>query len=112
MDRRFPYRYTIEGYTIDELSQIFKKFVMDAKWALEDNILTANLFSDKELFKFYGGDIRTFFEKCKEVHGERAIMLPKDKWRILSEIDIKEGFEAYKSDKDLKKAHNFSHMYT
>ena len=111
MDRRFPYRYTIDGYTADELLQMFKKFVTDVRWSLEENAITSDFFSNKELFKFYGGDVRTFFEKCKELHAERAVMLPKDKWKILSKIDIKDGFEAYKSDKDLKNNNNISHLY-
>jgi hypothetical protein len=106
MDRRFPYRYVIEGYNANELLQIFQKFVKESHWSLEEDAISSSIFSQKELFKFYGGDVRTFFEKCKEIHSERAVMIPKESWKTLSKTDINEGFEAYKTDRDLNNRWN------
>jgi SpoVK/Ycf46/Vps4 family AAA+-type ATPase len=89
MNRRFPYRYTIEGYSAPELLLMFKKFVSDSKWQLEDGCVEAGTFSDKEAFKYSGGDVRTFWEKVR--------------WKIITKRDIQLGYEGYKKERDVTK---------
>lgn len=111
MDRRFTYRYTIESYTPNELLEIFKKDVNDGGWLLDTDAINVEIFQNKDLFKYYGGDIRTLFEKCKECHSERAITLPKNRWKILSKLDVRNGLNAYKSDRQLNNISNNYLMY-
>lgn len=113
LDRRFPFRYTIEGYSPEELLQIYRKFAREAGWVVLEDALDVSIFIDKEKFKFFGGDVRTFFEKCKEVHAERAVMLEKDQWRALSRVDVTEGYQAFlKTSTDRKgKSEPPPHMY-
>lgn len=96
LERRFSYRHVLEGYNASEMLQMFKKFVNESKWKLDINAISDTIFSDKDMFKNYGGDVRTLFEKCKEVNSDRAITLPKNEWKILSKVDIEIGFECYK----------------
>jgi SpoVK/Ycf46/Vps4 family AAA+-type ATPase len=38
LKRRFPFKYSIEGYTSDEMYNIFMKMVHDIKWNMNNNI--------------------------------------------------------------------------
>lgn len=112
LQSRFSLRYTIDDYNPKELSQIFQRFVQSSSWYISDYIPVDSYFTNKCLFPSLGRDIRTFLEKCKEVHSERALLLPREQWKLLSKEDIDEGFRSYKTDRDVaNEGVSFSRIY-
>jgi len=55
--RRFMWHFECEGYTIDELFEVFKKQLHDKGWSLRDERECLNIFRQNgDAFPFYGGD--------------------------------------------------------
>jgi len=112
LERRFTHRFTIDGYNEYEMCKIFKKFVNEENWKLAPNAIKPSFFSDhKESFPYYGGDIKTLFDKCKVVHSRKFVFLEKLQWKTLTKKDIKEGFKSYLSERQVKKDENPSHHH-
>ena len=99
--RRFPFVYTIEKYTAEELCQIFKKMVNDMGWSADQ--IPIKFFEDNyKLFTNMGGDIETLFFMTKIEHGKRVLFKPEDKKKINNQ-DLENAFKIFKINKDLKK---------
>ena len=62
MSRRFPHRFDIDKYSSDELRLIFFKIVEETAWNIENKEeIPVDFFeSNKDLFKYNGGDMLTF----------------------------------------------------
>lgn len=105
LERRFPYRFTIESYDYIEMKEIFKKFVKDENYSLMLNETELDKFFklNKENFPCFGGDIKTFLDKCKIYHFRRMILLDKKMWKIITMEDINEGIKSYLDERDIKK---------
>jgi len=103
LERRFPYRYTIENYNADELCEIFAKFVTKSDWTLAtDQTITASFFqSHLKSFPGFGGDVKVFFDNCKIAHARRTFILPPKHWKKLTAADIQAGFALYNENKEL-----------
>ncbi len=109
LKRRFTFRYEIEGYSGDELREIFESKLSSDKWKLEfketeknedKNKQYENFFKkNKDNFPNYGGDIETLFLKCKIAHSKRIIFEKEDKKRILNMEDIENGFKTFLMDR-------------
>jgi SpoVK/Ycf46/Vps4 family AAA+-type ATPase len=85
--RRFPFVYTIEKYTANELCQIFKKMVNDMGWNAD--AVPLKFFEDNyKLFTNMGGDIETLFFMTKIEHGKRVLFKPEEKKKINNEKNI------------------------
>ena len=76
LERRFPWKYTLESYSVEELWDIFCKIVHDHNWNI-DKILLDNfseikhLFEkNKDLFTNNGGDMELLFQKAKLIHSK------------------------------------------
>ena len=111
--RRFPFKYTINGYTEQELVQIFEKQASKAGYTISKDTVTADLFKDKKLFEFYGGDTENYFNCCRIIHDKRMfahISVNKE----LTKVDIEKGLALYKKHKGQKEVDNgvWRHMYT
>lgn len=103
LERRFPFRYTISGYSPAELLQIFHKFVSEHEWVAEPDSITVDFFqTNKEYFPHYGGDIAVFFDMCKMAHARRTFILPPENWKRLNGTDIQTGLDLYKKSKQLE----------
>jgi SpoVK/Ycf46/Vps4 family AAA+-type ATPase len=99
--RRFPFVYTIEKYTADELCQIFKKMVSDMGWNADE--VSGNFFEENyKLFTNMGGDIETLFFMTKIEHGKRVLFKPEDRKKINLQ-DLGNAFKIFKLNKELKK---------
>jgi SpoVK/Ycf46/Vps4 family AAA+-type ATPase len=99
--RRFPFVYTIEKYTGDELCQIFKKMVNEMGW---DNAKIENKFFEDN-YKYFdnmGGDMETLLFMTKIEHGKRVLFKPEEKKKI-SIVDMDNALKQFKLNKDLKK---------
>lgn len=106
LERRFTYKYTINGYSSKEMSLIFKSFIDKEGWSILDKTLCKieQLFSEHEdCFPFYGGDIKTLFDKCKINHMRKLVILDKKFWKILTYEDITEGFDLYLGQREVIK---------
>lgn len=104
LPRRFPYRYTIEGYNPNELLLIFQKFINDSDgWSLAspEVVDTAFFQTNKDAFPCYGGDLKVFFDNCKIAHARRTFILTPENWKKLTREDINKGFESYHMNKEL-----------
>jgi AAA+ superfamily predicted ATPase len=109
LERRFPWRYSIKGYSKEELKLIFEKIVAEHGWSSEITLKFFENHMDK--FKNFGGDMENLFHKSKLAHSMRALSLdPKDKKKITME-DIKLGFEFFIEEEEEKINHNWI-MYT
>ena len=100
--RRFPFVYTIEKYTADELCQIFKKMVTDMGWNA-DNVPSKFFEDNYKLFTNMGGDIETLFFMTKIEHGKRVLFKPEEKKKINIQ-DLENAFKIFKLNKESKKS--------
>lgn len=100
--RRFPFVYTIEKYTADELCQIFKKMVLDMDWNADQ--VPLKFFEDNyKLFTNMGGDIETLFFMTKIEHGKRVLFKPDEKKKINIQ-DLENAFKIFKANKESMKS--------
>jgi len=114
LKRRFTNKYTIEGYSGEEMAEIFLKFIKDSSWSveIEKEKLIEFFIEHKNSFPYYGGDIKTLVDKCKIIHSRKVVMLDKNLWQKLNEKDIKEGFISYLEERQVKKEDkNPSHLH-
>ena len=74
LKRRFPFKFTIEGYTFIELMKIFIQKVYKLGLKIDSDIDVETFFKDNyKEFKFFGGDIDTFLENIKYANSRRNI---------------------------------------
>ncbi len=105
LERRFPFRYTIEEYKPKELTRIFEYQVEQNKWNVTEEALTRLtqlIEGSNDLFKNFGGDTENLFFMCKTARYVRLfgqiIHKNKEKYRIELE-DINNGFIEYEKVK-------------
>jgi SpoVK/Ycf46/Vps4 family AAA+-type ATPase len=76
LERRFPWRFAIDPYTPDELTQIFKTQINECGWKLEsdvtDKFITDLIRINKECFSGNGGDTRNLIDRCKIINARRV----------------------------------------
>jgi len=100
LERRFPFRFSIDGYTPEQLKLIFQKMVTDIEWKYED--IPVDFFEkNKEYFKYYGGDIETLLQMTKITHAKRVFCLDKDKKKVITHEDVKAGLEMFKGNNEV-----------
>lgn len=74
LKRRFPFKFTIMGYTYQELMKIFIQKVYKLKIKIDADIDVETFFKvNYKEFKFFGGDIDTFLQNIKYAHSRRNI---------------------------------------
>jgi hypothetical protein len=103
LKRRFPFKYTIDGYSSTELKDIYHKKLSDINWSLDKDVtdkFLCKFFSDnKEEFKNYGGDIENFILNSKFTHSKRVFNSHPYKRKILNKDDFESAFERFKKNK-------------
>ena len=108
LNRRFPFRYTIDNYNHEELAKIFIKMVgeinLNLSWSV--NISEIELISffkeNYEFFPNFGGDIETFLLSVKIQHGIRVFCLDeKFKKKIILD-DLNNALKVYKLNRQIK----------
>ncbi len=110
LNRRFPFRYTIESYTPEELAQIFCKMVKeintnpDNSWSVDITNSKLNDFfkSNSQLFPNFGGDIESFLLSVKIQHGIRVFCLPSECKRKITYEDLENALKIYRVNKEIK----------
>lgn len=99
--RRFPFVYTIEKYTPEELCEIFKKMVKEIGWNSEE--IPEKFFKDNyECFENQGGDIEVLMLMTKIESAKRTLFVPEERKKINLK-DIEKSFKQFRINKDLKK---------
>jgi hypothetical protein len=116
LERRFPYRFTIEPYTPAEMCEIFRVIVEREGWKIDGGgggVLppstspsTSFFTANQQYFKFMGGDIEVFFQKCKIAHVSRIFGIHGAPVRILNAEDIDAGMELFKSNPNVSNRNN------
>ncbi len=103
LKRRFPFKYTIEGYTPEEIKNIYMKKLNDIKWKLDENVddkyLTSFFTKHKDNFKNFGGDIENFLLNSKFVHSKRVFKEHPSKRKKLNIADFESAFERFENNK-------------
>jgi len=108
LNRRFPFRYTIESYSHEELAQIFIKMVneinqeINCQWIVNiSSELLNNFFKENyKYFPNFGGDVETFLLNVKIQHGIRVFCLPIDTKKKLVLDDLNTAIKIYKLNKE------------
>jgi hypothetical protein len=97
LKRRFSFKYTITGYSHDELADIFLTKVNGADWeyvGTKDDLNTFFKKNEKE-FPRFGGDIETLFLKTKITHARRIFFKNDLDRKKITIDDIKKGYENF-----------------
>jgi hypothetical protein len=96
LKRRFPFKFTITGYTFQELMKIFIQKVYKLGLKINCDIDVENFFKENyKEFKFFGGDIDTFLQNIKYANSRRTICNLDEK--VISIEDFNKGFEKLKN---------------
>lgn len=110
LNRRFPFRYTIDAYTHDELAQIFCKMVREIntnpgfEWDVKipNNKLNQFFKDNYLLFPNFGGDVESFLLSVKIQHGIRVFCLPSEEKRNITLEDLSNALKIYRVNKEKK----------
>ena len=119
LERRFPFRYTIDEYTHEDLMKIFKKLLVDYKWELvaEEKKLLKFFEENRKVFEFNGGDLETLIQNAKITHSRRVFTLDSDVKKKLTIDDLENGLKAMMDNEEISKRKNkssfdiISHLY-
>jgi len=119
LERRFPFRYTIDEYTHEDLMKIFKKLLVDYKWELvaEEKKLLKFFEENRKVFEFNGGDLETLIQNAKITHSRRVFTLDNDIKKKLTIEDLENGLKAMMDNEEISKRKNkssfdiISHLY-
>lgn len=103
LERRFPFKFKIDGYTPDELKDIYIDKLRKFGWKFTKSVTMDKLSSffktyEKD-FPNYGGDVENFFKSCQFAHSKRMIGLHPDQRKKINFDDIKNGLEKFKKNK-------------
>ena len=119
LERRFPFRYTIDEYDHKDLMEIFRKLLVDYKWELnvEDKKLEGFFEDNRKVFEFNGGDLETLIQCSKISHSRRVFTLDDDVKKKLTLEDLEGGLKAMMENEEIaKRKHDsgfdlISHLY-
>ena len=118
LERRFPYRFEIDKYSPQELSDIFKKIVKENNWSLKLEDFDINFFEKNiKYFLFNGGDMEILFHKTKIAHSRRIIYLDNNHKKKITMEDINLGMELLLenneiSNRNIEEDKTFISLYT
>jgi len=123
--RRFTHHFEIKGYSAEELTLIFKKYLEEQKWFLNSSIdeITPIIKENMEIFPNFGGDMTTLFACCKKTHSRRLLNIPSEEelQNTKKKIMIPDIIAGIKLYKDIKEKHSsndeedkakYMHMYS
>lgn len=111
LQRRFPFRYSIEKYSPKELTQILINKVSDIEWSLDDDCLKwlneSNFIEDKmDSFKNFGGDIESWLLHSKIEHAKRVFGKCHSHHKVITQGDISKGYLRFLENKSDQKSKN------
>jgi SpoVK/Ycf46/Vps4 family AAA+-type ATPase len=107
LERRFPWKFKLDGYNPKELKEILYYQVKNNGWmiSVDDDKLEKIIIKNKDLFKYNGGDCLVYFDKCKICHARRVFGKNQDEKFNLTNEDIVQGmmmFQTFKKTNKIK----------
>ena len=108
LNRRFPFRYTIDNYNHEELAKIFIKMIgeinLNLPWSVNiSDIELISFFKENyEFFPNFGGDIETFLLSVKIQHGIRVFCLDEQFKKKIILDDLNNALKVYKLNRQIK----------
>jgi SpoVK/Ycf46/Vps4 family AAA+-type ATPase len=103
LERRFPYRFTIEDYTAEDLCKIYQTILARSGWKInqEDEKKMVEFFrKERGSFKFNGGDLENFVHFSKLAFAKNKIFKIGGNDRIIQMEDVVGAFELYGANKN------------
>jgi hypothetical protein len=103
LERRFPYRFTIEDYTAEDLCKIYQTILARSGWKInqEDEKKMVEFFrKERQSFKFNGGDLENFVHFSKLAFAKNKIFKVGDLERVIQMEDVLGGFELFGANKN------------
>ena len=97
LERRFPWRFTIDEYGPKELKHIFEKLLREMDWKIEADAILPTDFK-KELFPNAGGDVSNLITNCVIAHYHLNFLAVEPKMELCRE-DIERGLAAFVENK-------------
>jgi len=100
LKRRFPFRFSIDGYEPEEMKKIFIKMIGDSKWSvnnidIQDEELLSFFTKNIQQFPHYGGDMENLLVECKFSHAKRIFGKHPKHRRKLTKDDLLIGFDRF-----------------
>lgn len=94
--RRFPFKFTINDYSAEQLRDIFCMIVKENNWEIDPSIIDVQFIKDNRAsFKFNGGDMEVLFTKAKFIHSMRVFSYEKKYKKIITKEDIEIAFKEF-----------------
>lgn len=114
LERRFPWRFHIEGYNGNELSQIFDKMLTEQHLRKIPGVGDGAWFGrHKAAFPHFGGSVQNLVDKLKIAHSTRVFGQPDSLKCVITQEDFATAFAEYqKTAGDTQSNNPPEHMYT
>ena len=96
---RFIWRFDLEKYTMEELMQIFMKFVEESNWKCREEVNLKWFSRKKDSFVFNGRDMELLFSYVKIAHAQRIFGKPDDERKWINLEDMNAGFAIFQENK-------------
>lgn len=103
LNSRFNWRYKIDAYTSEQMTQIYEKKIKDNGWMLQEPIPQNWFESNKCYFKYYGRDIELLLSRVKIAHGRRLFSSATYSKKALTTSDLENGMKMFLSNDEIKK---------
>lgn len=110
LERRFPWRFTIDDYSDEELMNIYLKIVKENEWNINDSVNVEYFKKNRDYFKNNGGDMEILFHKTKLAHSLRSIKLSNEERKFINIEDMDKGLEMFLNDDEIKARNNNDEM--
>lgn len=110
MRRRFPYRYTVQPYSPEQLRDIFLQKLKALGVGCQVSPTDLAAFFQDKTFEHFGGDMETLATHCVKKNARR--LFGKIAFRPSIELcDLHEGYATYKQNKKDTPTPQFNSMY-
>jgi SpoVK/Ycf46/Vps4 family AAA+-type ATPase len=111
LESRFIWRFTMEAYGAKDMMEIFKKKVKEIDWEFEnEGDIVERWFQDKlSNFKHFGRDMELLLTYVKISHGRRIYGKNKELRKKIAMSDMKDGYDVFMKNKNIKKQPVFMH---
>lgn len=107
MERRFLWKFYCEGYSPEQIYDIFHKHATDRGYTIRDQESRQLVIDNSHLFKNYGGDCARLFDYSQQEYSE-CYLNKTSKGRVLTNDMIKVGLDElrYIADRHTTKSSN------
>ena len=101
LNRRFPFRYHIENYTLEELFKIFHVRIVQSGWTID--VIPMELFKKHETYLTQkGGDMENLSQLAKLAYSRRTFGKHQDPPKHLTLQDMQEAFKLFLNSDEVR----------